>query len=183
MMDLLRRPFGRCKPRDPAKDAKADPGNVRIAACALFTEPGAIHETNQSAPFRRGKDQHHSDAMKDRVRGRNPGQAREIPGSQTLRAAPSQPRRTHRREIEGDPGRQRLCRVRSVRSRVKSVQERSVLVPIRRGSFWGGRTTTGLSIMAQKRPSDCLLGSRSPLPIPHHVRIVVEPVFPLFLCP
>ena len=38
LMDLLRRPFGNGKPRDTAKDAKADPGDIRIAACALFLE-------------------------------------------------------------------------------------------------------------------------------------------------
>jgi len=42
MMDLLRRPFGRGKPKDPAKDAKADLGDVRIAACALFLEMARV---------------------------------------------------------------------------------------------------------------------------------------------
>ncbi len=42
MMKLLRRPFGRTKPNDPAKDAKADLGDVRIAACALFLEIARI---------------------------------------------------------------------------------------------------------------------------------------------
>jgi len=42
MMDLLRRPFGRGKPKDPARDAKADLGDVRIDACALFLEMGRV---------------------------------------------------------------------------------------------------------------------------------------------
>lgn len=42
MMDLLRRPFGRGKPKDPVRDAKADLGDVRIAACALFLEMARV---------------------------------------------------------------------------------------------------------------------------------------------
>ena len=42
MMDLLRRPFGRGKSKDPARDAKADLGDVRIAACALFLEMARV---------------------------------------------------------------------------------------------------------------------------------------------
>jgi uncharacterized tellurite resistance protein B-like protein len=42
LMDLLRRPFGRGKPTDPAEDVGADPGDVRIAACALFLEMARI---------------------------------------------------------------------------------------------------------------------------------------------
>ena len=42
MMDLLRRPFGRGNPKDPEKDAKADLGDVRIAACALFLEMARV---------------------------------------------------------------------------------------------------------------------------------------------
>ena len=42
MMDLLRRPFGRGKPKDPARDAKADLGDVRIAVCALFLEMARV---------------------------------------------------------------------------------------------------------------------------------------------
>jgi uncharacterized tellurite resistance protein B-like protein len=41
-MDLLRRPFGKAEPRDPARDAKADLGDIRIAACALFLEMARI---------------------------------------------------------------------------------------------------------------------------------------------
>jgi len=42
MMDLLRRPFGRGRPKDRVQDAKADPGDVRIAACALFLEMARV---------------------------------------------------------------------------------------------------------------------------------------------
>jgi uncharacterized tellurite resistance protein B-like protein len=38
MMDLLRSHFGRGTPEDPEKSAKANLGDVRIAACALFLE-------------------------------------------------------------------------------------------------------------------------------------------------
>lgn len=38
MMDLLRRPFGRRKPKDSPSHQKPDLGDVRIAACALFLE-------------------------------------------------------------------------------------------------------------------------------------------------
>ena len=38
MMDLLRRPFGRRKPKDSPSTEKADLEDVRIAACALFLE-------------------------------------------------------------------------------------------------------------------------------------------------
>ena len=38
MMDLLRRPFGRGDPKDPRREATTDPGDVCIAACALFLE-------------------------------------------------------------------------------------------------------------------------------------------------
>lgn len=42
IMDLLHRPFGRGKSKDPAKGAKADLGDVRIAACALFLEMARV---------------------------------------------------------------------------------------------------------------------------------------------
>jgi len=42
MMDLLRRPFGRGRPKNPGEDAKADLGDVRIAACALFLEMARV---------------------------------------------------------------------------------------------------------------------------------------------
>lgn len=42
IMDLLRKPFGRGKPREPTRDARADLGDVRIAACALFLEMARV---------------------------------------------------------------------------------------------------------------------------------------------
>ena len=42
MMDRLRKPFGRGKPKDPARDVKANLGEVRIAACALFLEMARV---------------------------------------------------------------------------------------------------------------------------------------------
>ena len=42
MMERLRKPFGRAKPKDRAKDTRADLGDVRIAACALFLEMARV---------------------------------------------------------------------------------------------------------------------------------------------
>ena len=42
LKDLLRRPFGRGKPNDSEGDTKADLGDVRVAACALFLEMARV---------------------------------------------------------------------------------------------------------------------------------------------